>query len=516
MLKADYTPVLTPLDEVVFTQLVPADHYLRRLKASVDFTPLRALVADCYAAELGRPGLDPVVLLKLLLLQQHYGWSDAGVLQQAQVNVALRYFLDWSLTTTPPDASLLTIFRQRLGLARWQRILQELVRQARGAGLVKDRLRLKDATHVIANIAVPATLQLVAQTRDHLLAAAEPFAAAEVAAQRAAADELRTATSDQPQEVRLLLRVEHLRTLVTWAAAWQERLDLGAPPVAVAVYDAFALALALARKVLQDRQPNAPDQLRALTDVEARRSKHGDYYDGYLLDVLLDADSELITALDVLPANGDEAVNALALLQQEEQAQGNDVVALSIDSIGFNGAVLQALSETADGPQVTVYVPPKPDWSPTPELFQAAAFTLNEAGDALTCPGGATTRTRYRDGKDHGWRYHFRAAQCRACPLRAQCIGTKKQSGRQVSQNDYQAQYDAARQRATTDDYQQIRKAHPAIERKLNELVRWHDGRRVRYRGRLRVQVQYLILAVVVNCKRIVRLLHAAASAALA
>ena len=62
----------------------------------------------------------------------------------------------------------------------------------------------------------------------------------------------------------------------------------------------------------------------------------------------------------------------------------------------------------------------------------------------------------------------------------------------------------------------QIRKEHPAIERKLHELVRWHDGRRVRYRGRPRVQVQYLILAVVVNCKRIVRLLHAAPSAALA
>jgi transposase len=514
MLKADYTPVLTPLDEVVFTQLVPPDHYLRRLKASVDFTPFRALVADCYAAELGRPGLDPVVLLKLLLLQQHYGWSDAGVCQQAQVNVALRFFLDWSLTTTPPDASLLTIFRQRLGLARWQSILQELVRQARGAGLVKDRLRLKDATHVIANIAVPATIQLVAQTRAQLLAAAEPFAPAEVAAHRQAADELRAATSDQPNDVRLLRRVEHLRTLITWGAAWQARLDLGAPPVAVEVYEAFATALTLARKVLQDRQPNAPDQLRSLTDVEARRSKHGEYYDGYLLDVLLDADSELITALDVLPANGDEAANAESLIKQEEQAQGNDVAALSLDRIGFNGPVLQALSEATDGPQLTVYVPPKPAWSATPDLFQPTDFRLNEAGDELTCPGGQTTRTRYRDTKDHAWQYHFRAAHCRTCPLRAQCVTAKNQSGRTVTQNDYQAQYDAARQRATTDDYQQIRQAHPAIERKLNELVRWHDGRRVRYRGRLRVQVQYLILAVVVNCKRIVRLLHAAPSAA--
>jgi hypothetical protein len=353
-----------------------------------------------------------------------------------QLNVALRFFLDWSLTTTPPDASWLTVFRQRLGLARWQRILQELVRQARGAGLVKDRLRLTDATHVIANIAVPTTIQLVAQTRTQLLRAAEPFAAAEVAAHQQATDAVRAATSDQPQSVRLLRRVEHLRTLVAWATTWQERLDLGAPPVTVEVYEAFVTALTQARQVLQDRASDAPDQLRSLTDVEARRSKHGDYYDGYLLDVLLDADSELITALDVLPTNGDEAVNAQALLAQEEAAQGNDVAALSIDSIGFNGAVLQALSDEANGPQVTVYVPPKPDWSPTPELFQATAFTLNEAGDELTCPGGETTRTRYRDAKDHGWRYHFRAAQCRACPLRAQCVTAQNQRGRTPSQSE--------------------------------------------------------------------------------
>jgi hypothetical protein len=54
MLKADYTPVWTELDKQVFTQLVPADHYLRRLKAVVDFTRLRPLLADCCSAQMGR------------------------------------------------------------------------------------------------------------------------------------------------------------------------------------------------------------------------------------------------------------------------------------------------------------------------------------------------------------------------------------------------------------------------------------------------------------------------------
>lgn len=165
------------------------------------------------------------------------------------------------------------------------------------------------------------------------------------------------------------------------------------------------------------------------------------------------------------------------------------------------------------GPQLIVYVPPKPDWSATPELYQPEDFPLNEAGDELRCPNGETTRTRYRDGKDHAWSYHFRASQCRPCPLRAKCVSAKNRGARKVSKNDFQTQYKAAKERATTDEYKQIRKEHPAVERKLNELVRWHDGRRVRYRGRLRVKVQYLLLGIVVNRKRIVRLLTAAPAA---
>jgi len=52
-----------------------------------------------------------------------------------------------------------------------------------------------------------------------------------------------------------------------------------------------------------------------------------------------------------------------------------------------------------------------------------------------------------------------------------------------------------------------VHREHPRIERKLAELVRWHAGRRVRYRGRLKVKIQYVLTAIVVNCKRMVKLL---------
>src|SRR5436853_6940039 len=121
--------------------------------------------------------------------------------------MAFRYFLNLSLKSPLPHDTLLTKFRNRLGVEKHQQIFEDLVAQARAHGLVKDRLRLKDATHVIANIAIPSTIGLVSQTRQRLLAALRPWAAARVAQEEQQALVVRTATRDLADEERLLQRV---------------------------------------------------------------------------------------------------------------------------------------------------------------------------------------------------------------------------------------------------------------------------------------------------------------------
>src|SRR5437870_4267995 len=133
MLRESYYTPRTLVDEQVFAALVPADHYLRRVTAVLDFERYRALLAPCYSAT-----------------------------------------------------------------------------QARGYGLVKDRLRVKDATHVIAAIAIPSTIRLVAQMRQRLLEAVCPLAPAQVADEEERAAHIRLATSDLPDVERLTQRVAHL------------------------------------------------------------------------------------------------------------------------------------------------------------------------------------------------------------------------------------------------------------------------------------------------------------------
>jgi transposase len=508
MLKSDYYTKPTELDLLIFEQLVPKNHYLRQVKAVIDFEFVRPEVEDCYSEEMGRTAVDPVILFKLGFLQQHYTLSDREVIAEAQVNVAFRYFLDLSVTSPLPVPSLLSQFRTRLGVERHQGLFDGIVAQARQYDLVKDRLRLKDATHVIANIAIPSTIQLVAQVRDKLIDSLRPYDPDEVEAALTEVERIRRVTADLKDEVRLLHRVEYLRQVVAWADEVQVQLGPTSRPDPNRVR--FEAALATAHKLLADQDdPDGPDRLRSAVDPEARRGKHGRYYDGYSCDISQDPDSEILTAVNVLPANGDEAADARTLLETEQAAHGNRVEALSIDSIGFQGPLLRELSRP-DGLNLTVYVPPHSQGVADSPYFKPADFELSPDGSRLRCPNQVETDRRHRNDKDTAWVFHFKRSQCAACPLLDRCLARlPAKHGRSVSKNDYQAEYDAARHLAQTEAYAQVRQQHPKVERKLAEMVRYHGGRRARYRGQARVKIQFLLIGLVVNIKRIVRLVTA-------
>jgi len=307
----------------------------------------------------------------------------------------------------------------------------------------------------------------------------------------------------------LLARLTQLRQIVTWADLLSSSLE-ALPQKPSPPRCAFADALALAHKLLADRDnPDSGDRVVSIQDADARRGMHGSYFTGYLLDVALDADSQIITALSVLPANADQAANATALIGPEETVHGNAIQPLSIDKAGFRGELLRDW-QNPDGLGLEVVVPPI-HVEPTP-YFMAEDFTHTAEVKTLRCPNGVSTQRRTRNRVDTGWKYSFAGDHCAACPLQARCLKhLAKANGRIVVVTDYAAEYAAARQKVTTSGYRQVRREHPAIERKLAEVVRQHDGRRARYRGQARVSIQYLLTGLVVNVKRMVRLLLGAA-----
>jgi len=503
--QPQYSPP-TEEDRKFFDALIPPDHYLRRAAAVIDFERFRALMAARYSADMGRPAKEPVLLLKLEFLQYHDRLSDVAVIAQAQVNVAYREFLGLGMQSPLPDPSLLTRFRGRMGVEVHRQVFDDLVAQAREQGLVKDRLRLKDATHVIADVAIPSAMQLVAGMRQRLLEVLSGYDREWVEAQQVRVEMIRMADAGATLEQRLESRVEHLREIILWAEQRRSTIDQ-----ADAAWQRLEQALRLAHKVLHDRDhPHDGDKLVSLEETDSRFGNHHGSYCGYLLDILVDPDSEFITAVDTLPANGDEAANAAKLVRLEEEAQQNDIEALSADAVLFQGEKLRELTDP-EGLNLEVFVPPVQPAETA--YFTPDEFHLDESGERLTCPAGQQTSTRKRNRHDSGWAFLFPHKTCAECPDRERCMKQlPKGHGRSVNKSDYAAEYAAARAKAQTEAYAAVRRVHRKVERKLGEMVRHHGGRRARYREGPKVLVQQLLTAMVVNARRLVQLLCAPAT----
>ena len=500
----NHLPTLSEFDQQVYRRVVPADHYLRKVMQVVRWDEFRERLAPHYCAGLGRPAEDPVVMLKLSYLSYHHNLSDRQVIERAETDLAFRWFLQFPLSWVLPDPSSLCVFRGRLGVEGFRQVFQQVVREAREHGVVKDRLRIKDATHVIGNLAVPTALALVAQTRDKLLAAAEPFAPQWVAGERVNLEMLREATKQHPPTARLVARLAQLREILAWA-------DEVTPPEEAPTHRGWQTFLAqrdLAHKILDDQEhPGAGDRTLSTSDPDARCGKHGDFFDGYLADLTMDADSEIITEVNVLAAQGDEAGDAAVLIRQEEAAHGNDVQAVSIDGIGYNGPVLREL-EDPQGLDVETYVPVPNE--PETGLFTPPDFQEDKERGVVTCPAGQTSSTRFYEAQKQTTKYRFAADVCRTCSLLAQCMQQAPgRYGRTVCKSDYQAEHQRARHKATTPQYAAVRREHPKVERKLGEVMNRHGGRHARYRGRWKVLTQELLACTATNVKRLVRLLCA-------
>lgn len=137
---------------MIYEELIPSDHLLRRLSAAVDFSFVPDLVSDCYCPDNGRPSSDPLVLFKMVFLQFLYDLSDRQVEDQANLHLACKWFVGLQPEEVAPDHTALCRFRARLGPDKFQAIFNRIVAQAREAGLVHDRLRIIDATHLAAKV----------------------------------------------------------------------------------------------------------------------------------------------------------------------------------------------------------------------------------------------------------------------------------------------------------------------------------------------------------------------------
>ena len=91
------------------------------------------------------------------------------VARQLKFNVLFRYFAELKAEDPIPDDTSLVVFRRRLGEERFERLFDRFITQCKDKGLLKEKLKTIDATHIIADVAIPNTVNLLREGRRRIL-----------------------------------------------------------------------------------------------------------------------------------------------------------------------------------------------------------------------------------------------------------------------------------------------------------------------------------------------------------
>ena len=133
--------------------VVPANHRLRKIDEVLDLSFVHEAVAACYAAGKGRPGIDPELALRMMLLGVLYNLSDRELCDEIAMHAGFRWFCRLNFHDPVPDHSTLSRLRNERwaesGL--WERLRDEGLRQCVAAGLISGRHLSLDGTQMDAN-----------------------------------------------------------------------------------------------------------------------------------------------------------------------------------------------------------------------------------------------------------------------------------------------------------------------------------------------------------------------------
>ena len=141
------------LEMVWLEDLVPKEHLLRKIDAAVDFNKIYEIVEELYSEDTGRPSIDPVVLVKMVLIQHLYGLpSLRRTASEVEVNMAYRWFLGYGLKEETPHFSTLSYnSKHRFTSETADKIFEWILNEIAEAGYLSPTAVFIDGTHIKAN-----------------------------------------------------------------------------------------------------------------------------------------------------------------------------------------------------------------------------------------------------------------------------------------------------------------------------------------------------------------------------
>ena len=144
------------LAESLLPQTLGRNERLERIGGEFDWERFATLVDGIYSAGEGRPSYPPLMMVKVLLLEQWYNLSDPQMEEALGDRISFRRFVGLGLEDDTPDYSTISRFRTELtrrGLS--EELFKELESQLDKRGLILKEGTLMDATLVEAQVRRP-------------------------------------------------------------------------------------------------------------------------------------------------------------------------------------------------------------------------------------------------------------------------------------------------------------------------------------------------------------------------
>lgn len=133
--------------------LVPKNHLVRKIEDAMDFSFIYDEVKDLYS-DFGRESIDPVVLIKIAMLQYMFGIpSMRQAIREIQVNMAYRWFLGYGMYEAIPHFSTFgkNYSRRFEGTGLFEKIFTRVLAEVNACGFLDMEQVFIDGTHIKAN-----------------------------------------------------------------------------------------------------------------------------------------------------------------------------------------------------------------------------------------------------------------------------------------------------------------------------------------------------------------------------
>jgi len=149
----------------IFNKKVPKDHLLYRIDQEIDFSFIDEICKDIYSPDKGRPVKNyPNMMFRAHLIQWLYNLTERQLANAVNENIVYIWFIGYDIDDEPFHWTSPGKFRIAIGEEKHKEIFDRIIDQLIGKGLIsKNENQSIDATHIIADIAIPTTIGIIKQ-----------------------------------------------------------------------------------------------------------------------------------------------------------------------------------------------------------------------------------------------------------------------------------------------------------------------------------------------------------------